>query len=353
MTVSFDLKNNTGFITLDRERALNALNLEMTSAIYDQLLSWKGDDAVKQIIVNGAGEKSFCAGGDVKAIYLEKQELGDQSTLAQDFFFHEYRLNLLIATYPKPYISLASGIVMGGGVGLSVHGSHRVVTETTMFAMPETAIGLFPDVGGGYFLSRAPGKTGLFAAIAGYRLYAADCFAIGYATDYIKSENLQKFQDHIVETNDVDGAFNAYGDVSYRDGYNDEGAELVTYRDQIDSMFTGDTAKDIMKNVHASDTVFGKKIAELLSHMSPLSMMVTCEQVKRSASMTLEEVLVMEYRLSQYCTAEGDFDEGIRALLVDKDKSPKWIYTDIHDVPNDVIEKAFNYQPPKGDLTFS
>lgn len=352
MTVSFDVKNNTGFITLDRERALNALNLEMTSAIYDQLLSWKNDSTIKQIIVNGAGEKSFCAGGDVKAIYLDKQEQGDKSTLAQDFFFHEYRLNLLIATYPKPYISLASGIVMGGGVGLSVHGSHRVVTETTMFAMPETAIGLFPDVGGGYFLSRAPGKTGLFAAIAGYRLYAPDCFAIGYATDYMLTENLQKFQDHIVETNDVDGAFKTFADENYKDGYNGEEAELVTYRDQIDALFTGNTAKDIMKNVQASETVFGKKIVELLSHMSPLSMMVTCEQVNRSASMSLKDVLIMEYRLSQYCTSEGDFDEGIRALLVDKDKSPKWIYTDIHAVPDEVIEKAFNYRPAKGDLTF-
>ena len=185
--VLFEAQHGVGTITLNRPKALNALTLDMIHRISPQLAAWQEDSTVKAVVIRGAGERAFCAGGDVRAVW-EAGRQGDRMT--EDFFREEYRLNRLIHTFAKPYVALIDGITMGGGVGLSVHGSHRIAGDRTMLAMPEVGIGLFPDVGGSYFLPRLPGRLGLFLALTGWRLHAADAIHCGVATDYVPSDRV-------------------------------------------------------------------------------------------------------------------------------------------------------------------
>uniref|UniRef100_A0AAQ5Z8N3 3-hydroxyisobutyryl-CoA hydrolase n=1 Tax=Amphiprion ocellaris TaxID=80972 RepID=A0AAQ5Z8N3_AMPOC len=319
-----------GVITMNRPKVLNALNFTMIRQIYPQLKKWEKDNETDIVIIKGAGGKAFCAGGDIRAV-TEAGKAGD--SLAQDFFREEYILNNTIGAYRKPYIALIDGITMGGGVGLSVHGRFRVATEKTLFAMPETAIGLFPDVGGGYFLPRLQGKLGLFLALTGFRLKGRDVQRAGLATHFVESKKTQLELQQFFFFQRISTFCFVYH---------------VSLSPPI-RLFSASSVEGIMQNLKADGSEFAKK--QILSKMSPMSMKITYKQLQAGAALSLPDVLVMEYRLSQACMRGCDFYEGVRAVLVDKDHNPKWNPSTLEEVSDHSVDQCFSSLGEK-DLTF-
>lgn len=339
-----------GVITMNRPKVLNALNLTMIQQIYPQLKKWESDNETDIVIIKGAGDKAFCAGGDIRAV-TEAGKVGD--SLAQDFFREEYILNNAIGSYRKPYIALIDGITMGGGVGLSVHGRFRVATEKTLFAMPETAIGLFPDVGGGYFLPRLQGKLGLFLALTGFRLKGRDVQRAGVATHFVESKKIPDLQKELVDlkspsAEDVSRVLDSYQSQSSLDA--EKPFILKKHLSDIDRLFSASSVEGIVKNLKTDGSEFAKKQTETLSKMSPTSLKITLKQLQAGASLSLQDVLVMEYRLSQACMRGYDFYEGVRAVLVDKDQNPKWNPSTLEEVSDQMVEQCFSSLGEK-DLT--
>ncbi|XP_047457731.1 3-hydroxyisobutyryl-CoA hydrolase, mitochondrial [Mugil cephalus] len=340
-----------GVITMNRPKVLNALNLTMIRQIYPQLRKWEKDNATDIVIIKGAGGKAFCAGGDIRAV-TEAGKAGQ--SLAQDFFREEYILNNTIGSYQKPYIALIDGITMGGGVGLSVHGRFRVATEKTLFAMPETAIGLFPDVGGGYFLPRLQGKLGLFLALTGFRLKGRDVQRAGVATHFVESKKIPDLEKDLVDLKspsaaDVTRVLDSYQNQSRLDS--EKPFVLDKHISDINRLFSSSSVEGIMENLKADGSEFAKKQAETLSKMSPTSLKITYKQLQTGAALSLQDVLVMEYRLSQACMRGFDFYEGVRAVLVDKDQSPKWKPSTLEEVSEQSVEQCFSSLGEK-DLSF-
>ncbi|XP_056093731.1 3-hydroxyisobutyryl-CoA hydrolase, mitochondrial [Rhinichthys klamathensis goyatoka] len=340
--VLFEKVGNAGVITLNRPKALNALNLTMIRHIYPQLKKWDKDSETDIVIIKGAGEKAFCAGGDIRAV-TEAGKAGD--SLAQDFFREEYILNNTIGTYQKPYVALIDGITMGGGVGLSVHGRFRVATEKTLFAMPETGIGLFPDVGGGYFLPRLRGKLGLFLALTGFRLKGRDVQRVGVATHFVQSEKISSLEKDLVDlkspsVSDVAQLLDTYQEQSRLDA--EKPFVLQEQTKAIDRLFSAGSVEDIMENLKKDGSAFALKQTEILAKMSPTSLKLTFRQIQEGSRMSLQEVLVMEYRLSQACMRGHDFYEGVRAVLIDKDQSPKWRPSTLSGVSEQAVEECFS-----------
>ncbi|KAF7709160.1 3-hydroxyisobutyryl-CoA hydrolase, mitochondrial [Silurus meridionalis] len=332
---------NAGVITLNRPKALNALNLSMIRLLYPQLKKWESDSETDLVIIKGAGGKAFCAGGDIRAVTEAGKSGG---SLAQDFFREEYILNNAIGTYRKPYVALIDGITMGGGVGLSVHGHFRVATEKTLFAMPETAIGLFPDVGGGYFLPRLQGKLGLFLALTGFRLKGRDVQRSGVATHFVQSEKISALEKDLVglkspSARDVAAVLDSYQDQSTLDA--EKPFVLQQHTGAIDRLFEGSSVEEILEKLQKDQSVFAHKQVETLLKMSPTSLKFTFRQLQAGASLSLQEVLVMEYRLSQACMRGHDFYEGVRAVLIDKDQSPKWKPATLAEVSEQSVEESF------------
>ncbi|XP_026768411.3 3-hydroxyisobutyryl-CoA hydrolase, mitochondrial [Pangasianodon hypophthalmus] len=332
---------NAGVITLNRPKALNALNLSMIRVLTPQLKKWENDSETGLVLIKGAGGKAFCAGGDIRAV-TEAGKAGD--SLAQDFFREEYILNNAIGTYRKPYVALIDGITMGGGVGLSVHGRFRVATEKTLFAMPETAIGLFPDVGGGYFLPRLQGKLGLFLALTGFRLKGRDVQRSGVATHFVQSEKISALEKDLVglkspSVGDVAAVLDSYQEQSTLDA--EKPFVLQQHTKAIDRLFEGSSVEEILEKLQKDQSAFAQKQVETLSKMSPTSLKLTFRQLQAGASLSLQEVLVMEYRLSQACMRGHDFYEGVRAVLIDKDQSPKWKPATLAEVSEQCVEESF------------
>uniref|UniRef100_UPI00398E3E93 3-hydroxyisobutyryl-CoA hydrolase, mitochondrial isoform X1 n=2 Tax=Pristiophorus japonicus TaxID=55135 RepID=UPI00398E3E93 len=328
-----------GIITLNRPKALNALNLSMIRLIYPQLKKWEQDNETSLVIIKGAGEKAFCAGGDIRAV-TEAGKVGDR--LAEDFFREEYILNNAIGNCRIPYVALIDGITMGGGVGLSVHGHFRVATEKTLFAMPETGIGLFPDVGGGFFLPRLEGKLGLYLALTGFRIKGRDVQQAGIATHFVKSEKIPALEKDLVSLKspskeDVADLLNSYhfkckADVEF---------VLAEHMDKINRLFKTNSVEEILENLKQDGSPFALKHLEKLKKMSPTSMKITFQQLEEGATKNLSEVLVMEYRLSQACMRGHDFYEGVRAVLIDKDQSPKWKPATLEEVTAEYLNTCF------------
>ncbi|RED53389.1 enoyl-CoA hydratase/isomerase family protein [Aestuariispira insulae] len=348
--ILFDVKGGVGIVTLNRPKALNALTLGMIRELDPVLRKWSDDDQVHAILIKGAGEKAFCAGGDVRAVW-EAGKKGDP--LTQDFFREEYILNRRIHQLNKPYIAFLDGITMGGGVGLSVHGSHRIVTETTLFAMPETAIGLFPDVGGSWFLNKCPGESGMYLALTGARLKAADCLATGIATDILKSGDLECLEADLTAADWGAGAAQSIVDslVERYAGVADA-APIAANFDAIDRCFGRDSVEEILSVLEAEGSDFAAETLKFLSKKSPTSMKLSFQQLRRGRKLGFDDCMIMEYRLSQACMAGHDFYEGIRSVLVDKDHNPTWKPAALTDVADADISKAFE---PLGarDLSFS
>ncbi|XP_029981287.1 3-hydroxyisobutyryl-CoA hydrolase, mitochondrial [Sphaeramia orbicularis] len=340
--ILLDKVGRAGVITMNRPKVLNALNLSMIRQIYPKLKKWEQDSETDIVIIKGVGGKAFCAGGDIRAV-TEAGKVGD--SLAQDFFREEYILNNAIGTCKKPYIALIDGITMGGGVGLSVHGRFRVATEKTLFAMPETAIGLFPDVGGGYFLPRLRGKLGLFLALTGFRLKGRDVQRAGVATHFVESQKIPDLERELVElkspsAEDVSRVLDSYQNQSTLGA--DKPFILQKHISDIDRLFNSSSVEGIMENLKADGSEFAVKQAETLLRMSPMSLKITFKQLQMGASLSLQDVLVMEYRLSQACMRGYDFYEGVRAVLVDKDQSPKWKPSTLSEVSEQSVEQCFS-----------
>uniref|UniRef100_A0A672HHW8 3-hydroxyisobutyryl-CoA hydrolase n=1 Tax=Salarias fasciatus TaxID=181472 RepID=A0A672HHW8_SALFA len=342
-----------GVITMNRPKVLNALNLNMIRQIYPQLKKWESDSETDFVMIKGTGGKAFCAGGDVRAI-AEDGKVG--GPLPVVLFKEEYILNNAIGTYKKPYVAIIDGITMGGGVGLSVHGRFRVATEKTLFAMPETAIGLFPDVGGGYFLPRLRGKLGLFLALTGFRLKGRDVQRAGVATHFVESQKIPELEKQLMgmksaSTEDLSRLLDSFQSQSTLDS--EKPFVLENHISDIDRLFSSSSVEGIIQNLKADGSDFAKKQAETLARMSPTSLKITFKQIQLGATLSLQDVFVMEYRLSQACMVKNssDFYEGIRAVLVDKDHSPKWNPSTLEEVSDQSVDQCFDPLGEK-DLKF-
>ncbi|XP_004452603.2 3-hydroxyisobutyryl-CoA hydrolase, mitochondrial isoform X1 [Dasypus novemcinctus] len=339
--VLLERKGCAGVITLNRPKFLNALNLNMIRQIYPQLKKWEQDPETFLIIIKGTGGKAFCAGGDIREV--SEAEKAKQK-LSQDFFREEYMLNSAIDSCQKPYVALIHGITMGGGVGLSVHGQFRVATENTLFAMPETSIGLFPDVGGGYFLPRLQGKLGYFLALTGFRLKGRDVQRAGIATHFVDSEKLGLLEEDLLalkspSKENIADVLETYHTKSKID--QDKPFILEEHMDKINRWFSANTVEQIIENLQQDGSSFALEQLKVINKMSPTSLKITLRQLMEGSSKTLQEVLTMEYQLSQACMRGHDFHEGVRAILIDKDQSPKWKPADLKEVTDEDLNNYF------------
>ncbi|MBU3750565.1 MAG: enoyl-CoA hydratase/isomerase family protein [Mycobacterium sp.] len=339
------VERGVGFLTLNRPAAINSLNQTMVSALDAALDAWAADDRVRAVVLAGAGERGLCAGGDVVAIYHSARADGAE---ARRFWFDEYRLNARIGRYPKPYIALMDGIVMGGGVGVSAHGSVRVVTEKSKIAMPEVGIGFIPDVGGTYLLSRAPGQLGLHAALTGAPFSGADAIALGFADHYVPHSELGPFI-AMVQAEGPEAAVTAFAEEP-------PPSALAAQRDWIDHCYAGPTVSDIVSALRRYDADRpgegpAHDAAALIASRSPIALAVTLSAVRRAAGLdSLQDVLVQEYRVSCASLRSHDLIEGIRAQLVDKDRNPQWSPSSIGEVTD--ADVAGYFLPADPDLSF-
>ena len=311
-----------GRITLTRPKALNALSYDMCMAIDTALRNWRQDDAVDLVILDAEGEKAFCAGGDIAELY-DTGTAGDFS-YGQRFWQDEYRLNAMIFEYPKPVISFLQGFTMGGGVGIGCHGSHRVVGESSKIAMPECSIGLVPDVGGTLMLALAPGRLGEYLGTTGHRMDAADAIYAGFADHFIP----QDIWSGLIEQIEASGRVELVQDHAQTP----PDSALATMQPEIDAMFDGESLGDILNSLRNSETEFSTKTLGLLQRSAPLSLACSVEMLHRlrGTGLTLRKALEMEYRFTHRATEHGDFLEGIRAQIIDKDRNPKWQFADMN-----------------------
>ncbi|MET0899987.1 MAG: enoyl-CoA hydratase/isomerase family protein [Mycobacterium sp.] len=333
-----------GFVTLNRPKALNSLNQTMVDVLADVLEGWAADDTVSAVVIDGAGERGLCAGGDVVALRRSALEGGAE---ARKFFYNEYSLNGQVGRFPKPYVALMDGIVMGGGVGVSAHGSVRVVTDTTKLAMPEVGIGFIPDVGGTFLLADTPGGLGLYAALTGSTLSGADAIVLGFADHFVPHDQLAEFKATIAES----GVTTAL----QRHSIEPPPSNLAAQQHWIDECFgsAGDPkpALDVVAALRGHDAEPARDAADVLAGRSPIAVAVTREAIRRAADHeTLEETLIQEYRVSCASLRSHDFVEGIRAQLVDKDRNPQWSPSSLAGVTQDDIDAYF--QPADPDLSF-
>lgn len=334
------VERGVGFLTLNRPKAINSLTQTMVTALDAALDAWERDDEVRAVVINGAGERGLCAGGDVVALYHSARADGVD---ARRFWFDEYRLNARIGDYPKPYVALMDGIVMGGGVGVSAHGSVRVVTEKSTIAFPEVGIGFIPDVGGTYLLSRAPGLLGIHAALTGAPFSGADAIELGFADHFVPQQDLARFT-AMVEADGPEAAVSAYAQEP-------PPSQLAAQRGWIDHCYAGETVADIVAALRGHDEGPANEAAGLIATRSPVALAVTLAAVRRAAVLgSLEDVLVQEYRVSCSSLKSHDFVEGIRAQLVDKDRNPQWSPSSITEVTDDDVAAYFVTADP--DLTF-
>ena len=335
--VLIEKRGGLGRIVLNRPRAINALNHGMVRQIAAALAEWSGDDAVRAVVITGAGERGLCAGGDIVSIYHDAKDGG---TGSREFWREEYLLNAAIARYGKPYVAIMDGIVMGGGVGVSAHGSVRIVTERSMIGMPETGIGFVPDVGGTYLLARTPGELGTHIALTTARLSAGDAIACGFADHFIPSGKIEQFIDAL-STTSVQEALGAFTEPA-------PASELLAQQDWIDAAYSADTVADIVARLRGSGVPEAEKAAEQVRSKSPTACAVTLKSLRRARQAgSLEEVLDDEFRVSVACLNSPDLVEGIRAQVVDKDRNPQWSPATIEEVDPAQVDAFF---APLGDL---
>ncbi|MFF8937884.1 enoyl-CoA hydratase/isomerase family protein [Streptomyces paradoxus] len=330
--VLFHTSGHAAHITLNRPRALNALTHTMVRRIDEALVEWERDPAVKTVVITGAGERGLCAGGDIRAIHDDARD-GD-GTASAGFWRDEYRLNARIARYPKPYVAVMDGIVMGGGVGVSAHGSVRVVTERSRVAMPETGIGFVPDVGGTHLLARAPGESGTHLALTGTQIGAADAQLCGLADHFVPAAALPEFLGALAEL-PVREALDGHVRTP------PEGV-LAARRDWIDGCYAAGTVEEIVRRLLAHGDPAAKETAETLLAKSPTALKVTLASLRRARQLgSLEQVLNQEYRVSCAALDLPDLVEGIRAQVVDKDRRPRWSPKTLAEVADTDVERFF------------
>lgn len=319
-----------GRILLNRPKALNALDLNMIRACAAILHEWAEDPHVDAVVIEGAGDRAFCAGGDIRAL-RDGQISGDRASVDR-FFREEYDLNLQIASYPKPYVALIDGICMGGGIGMSVHAPYRVATEHAAFAMPETAIGFFPDIGATFLLPRLPGELGAYLGLTGLRVTGADAVHAGFATHYTPRAKLADLSQALAR--DGVAALAAFNETL-------PAFSLAPHRAAIDRCFSAASVPEIVGRLKEAGGDWAEAALKAMHHVSPSSLFWTLEALRRGRNMTLKQALDAEFALTRTTMAHPDFVEGVRAMVVDKDRQPKWQPATIEAVDPRVIAALF------------
>jgi enoyl-CoA hydratase len=337
--ILFERRGAAGVVTLNRPKALNAVTYAMVRALRAQLDAWANDPAITRVVVTAAGERAFSAGGDIRALYdLGKAGRHDE---ALQFWRDEYPLNAAIKNYRKPYVALIDGIVMGGGVGVSVHGSHRVAGDRYQFAMPEVGIGFFPDVGATWFLPRMPGELGAFCALTGERFGITDALHAGLATHRIPSARFAALLDGLTGTVSVDAVLSAFSEPA------GEGA-IMARRGAIDRLFAGDSVEGILDALDreatsaGADAEWAAKTAATMHAKSPLSLKLALAQVRRGGTFDFETCMRAEFRIVSRVIHGHDFYEGVRAVIVDKDNKPRWSPSTLAGVSEAEVERHFS-----------
>lgn len=332
------VENGVGRITLNRPKALHALTTPMCEAMVEALLAWRDDPAVVAVMLDHAGERGFCAGGDIRML----QESGQGDGVAARAFFHiEYRLNALLQSYPKTALAIMDGIVMGGGVGLSMPCRFRVATERTVFAMPETGIGLFPDVGGGWHLSRLHGAVGVWLALTGARLKAAGCEILGIATDVIPSASVPEFKSRLIA--DPDAVETILTELDTDPGR----SAMIEHHDEIDRLFAGPTVEAIFQALAEDGSPWALEQLAVLKTKSPLSMKTALRQIRAGRDMaSFADNMAMEMRIGARIVMSHDFSEGVRAVIVEKDNKPVWDPATLDGVTDAMLDAVFAPLPP-------
>jgi len=326
--ILFEQRGKLGLVTLNRPKALNALTHEMLLWFEHQLALWRDDPSVEVVAIRGAGDRAFCAGGDIRVLY--EQGSADRTSTFK-LYADEYRINTRIKRFPKPYVGLMDGVVMGGGVGLSIHGSLRIATERTAFAMPETGIGLFPDVGGTYFLPRLPGQLGMWLGLTGNRLRGADAVAGGAC-------------DMIIDSGAMPAVIEALADGALPEVPADRPA--LAHRDEIDALFQGDSVEAILAALAEAGTEWATRERDLILTKAPSATRIAFRQIREGAHLDFEDCMRLEYRLIRFCMTRPDFYEGVRASIIEKDHRPNWSPATLAEADDAYIAPAFE---PLGD----
>lgn len=341
-----EVRGQVGLITLNRPRALNALSLGMVRELMGILLAWQSDARVLAVAIRGSNKEgpfgAFCAGGDIRFLHQAGSQGNPQ---LEDFFTEEYALNHLIHNYAKPYIAFMDGIVMGGGMGVAEGGEAnrmRIVTERTKMAMPEMNIGLFPDVGGGYFLSRTPGQIGAYLGVTGETIATADALYAGLADIFVPSDRIPTMLTLLASSRqaDVRATIREFA-APYQGMADTERSTLATNRAAIDRHFAFDDVRQIVTSLASDSNPFAQKTLEVIRKRSPLMMCVTLAQLRRSASLTMAECLRLERTMVRRCLEHGEVLEGVRALVIDKDNAPRWDPPTLEEVRPEAVARFF------------
>lgn len=351
-SVLFQVQQGVGWITLNRPKVLNSLNTEMVESIYYKLEEWKHDEQIALVCIIGAGEKGLCAGGDIRELYDHRSEGIEKH--AERFFATEYQMDYDVWTFPKPVLAYMNGVVMGGGVGITMGASHRIVTEKTKWAMPEMNIGFFPDVGSSYFLNRLPDAVGKYLALTSSVISAGDLMELGFADYYVKQDDWPQIMQEVSEQKwtkenvqeDLDKLLSTYAQTQY------ESSLLKKKKEKIDTHFSFNTVEEMVDSLEKASMDkedWENKTKELLLTKSPTSLKVTLKQQQKGAELSYPECLKMELDMAMNFMQYDDFYEGVRAVLVDKDQSPKWNPASLKEVSDENIAAFFQYDWKKGD----
>lgn len=340
--IMFHVERHIGIITLNRISSHNALTLPMIHMLYQHISQWNDDESVHAIVIQSASDKAFCAGGDVRFLY-EAGKHGDVNQL--DFFKFEYQLNLLISQLKKPYIALMNGLTMGGGVGISLHGSHPVASPDFIFAMPETSIGFFPDIGASFLLSRLANHYGIYLGLTGNRLDAFAALQLGLVKQVIAKDAFSKI---LADLMHEDLSSDAYEQVdNCLNKYQINGQPVLNDTDFVETSFQCGQVEDILNALEQGGDPWHCQILNTLQTKSPLSLKVTLAQLHKARHKNLAQCLVMDYCLVGHFMHDHDFYEGVRALLIDKDKSPKWQPATLEEVSMEQVNNYFICEPVK------
>jgi enoyl-CoA hydratase len=330
-----ETRGRIGLITLNKPKALNALSMTMVERMHPQIVKWAKDDAIGAVVIQGAGEKAFCAGGDIRDMYRNRG-----TDFGAVYYAAEYLLNVGIHTFPKPFIALMDGVTMGGGAGVSIHGSHRVVTERTMFAMPETGIGLFPDIGASWFLSCCPGQIGMYLGLTGHRMRAADCLYAGIGDFYIESICQVKLLAALSGAIEIDEL--SVNKVLKFFATDPGVSPLAEHREAIDRCFAGNSVSAILESLESEDTDWAREQLAILAYKSPTALKLTYRQLRVGPGVeSIADVMRMEYRMAVRIYRGDDLFEGIRAVVIDKDGAPKWQPDSLDTVSDADIDEYF------------
>ena len=341
--VLISIDGAAGRMSLNRPKAIHALTLGMVRAMTAALLAWRSDDAVKTVMLDHAEGRGLCAGGDIAI--LRESILNDGGVTGRAFFREEYRLNHLMHEYAKPIVSFMDGIVMGGGVGVAQPARFRVATENTRFAMPETGIGLFPDVGGGWYLPRLPGRSGVFLSLTGARLDGAECMALGLTTHYLPVEALPHAKARIAAGEEPESVLDALATTPPE-------ARILANMERIDTHFASDRLEDILYSLANSDDPWAAKELATLNTKSPLGNKVALRQLAIGATAaTFADNMAQEFRIASRMLTRPDFAEGIRAVIVDKTGDPRWTPATPQEVDDALVDSILAPLPPEDEWT--